>query len=59
MIGDDPEFDGPAAKVGMDLFLLQGGRTLADAMQYISAKGEKNTVKFTVLDAIDILIVAL
>ncbi|HKM17310.1 MAG: HAD family hydrolase [Firmicutes bacterium] len=38
MIGDDPEFDGPAAKVGMDLFLLQGGRTLADAMQYISAK---------------------
>ncbi len=38
MIGDDPEYDSPAAAVGMDLFLLQNGRTLADAMEYISAK---------------------
>lgn len=38
MIGDDPEFDSPAAAVGMDLFLLEEGRSLADAMEYISAK---------------------
>lgn len=38
MIGDDPENDGPAAEVGMDTFLLQDGQTLAEAMQYISAK---------------------
>jgi len=38
MIGDDPEYDGPAAAVGMDVFLLREGRTLADAMEYISAK---------------------
>lgn len=33
MIGDDPAMDGPAAAVGMELFLLQRDGTLADVYQ--------------------------
>ncbi len=42
MIGDDPENDGSAATIGMDVFLLQEGKNLKDALDYIVTKTRRS-----------------
>ncbi len=45
MVGDDPVMDGPAAAVGMDLFLLHQDGTLADVHRQLTT-GSRNMTSF-------------